>query len=163
MSKITPFCLGATLLAVATPAALAEDTQNIPFSCVDSGDKVQLMVPPDTSTEPEVFLWEKSIFPNASALCNQTAKNWTTALRYHEAEEEYFYLRIAENAGVDNLCLASIDSECSRILFELAPGQIQPVEAYLKNKYSVASATEERGYERGSYHVRNPFWFWFRR
>ncbi|NER19324.1 MAG: hypothetical protein F6J96_00865 [Symploca sp. SIO1C2] len=162
MDKLTPFCLATTLLAVATPAALAGNATNSPLDCQESGDTIQLMGSSDPSTKTEIFRWEKNIFPGDSAenLCEQTIENLTAAVSYGEVGEENFYLRIAKNAGVNNLCLATIDSECRRILFELLPNQTQPVEAYLKRKYSVASATDERGFERGSYRVRSRFLFW---
>ncbi|NEQ65018.1 MAG: hypothetical protein F6K21_05855 [Symploca sp. SIO2D2] len=159
MSKITLSCLAATFFAVATPAALSEAAQNSSLSCVDSGEKVQLMVMalPDTSKDPEVLSWEKSAFDDASALCHQTIEELNNAELYGEAGEDNLYLRIEKNAGVYNLCLATIHSDCSRILFELSSSeQISKLEAYLDNNYEEVKATGERG-ARGSYKV--PF-FW---
>ncbi|NET55979.1 MAG: hypothetical protein F6K47_07355 [Symploca sp. SIO2E6] len=156
MSKITSFCLAATLLTVATPAAFAEGTKNVSYSCVPSGEEVKLMVSAGEQRGQERFVWKNSIFEDKSSeLCQKAVKNLTKALTNIGEEEKYFYFRVVNN----NVCLATTEDQCDRIVFKFEPKQIEAVQQYLFDNYD-QGGTEARGFLNGSFPI--PIWPSFR-
>ncbi|NES21919.1 MAG: hypothetical protein F6K41_24090 [Symploca sp. SIO3E6] len=149
MSRIASFCLAAALVTVGTPAAFAEDTKNVSYDCVPSDEEVKLMVSDGEQLPEERFVWENSVFEDESSeLCQRAKNNLTKAFKNIGEKETYFYFRVVTN----QVCLATIEDQCARVVFKFEPKHIETVQKYLSDNYD-QGGTESRGFLGGSFPV----------
>jgi len=149
--------LAAALFAVATPAVLAEDTNNIAYACNDLGEDVQLIIYVEGKPGTEILRLKESVFssPDASSLCEKTGGKLANYLQSFPAKEkEYFYLKLTHSNSSYVLCLSQLDSSnnCSKILLTRLSGeQKNSLMDYAEAQSNEPGATHQRGIGRGAF------------
>jgi len=172
MRKIILMSLAGALFTGATPAVLAEDTNNIDYVCNDLGEEVQLSIVVEGTSDKNVVAFKKSVFPDGSATsatsalssCEKAGTKLTDYLENSPAlVTEEPYLRVDDNYnGSEALCVLKKVGDtdlkgCSDellLLTRLSEKQGESLAEHLRETHGEEGATGLRHRNRGTFRIR---------